>query len=102
MQLHPVSEKVTADRRLVQGRTLLFGVVVNTSVTGGDVSLYEGQDAESGRLIGTYTGEANISNPIMFPVPLPLERGLFVDIGTSISYVTVIFQPLWDLVEEPA
>jgi len=102
VSLQPVSEKISADRRLVQGRALLYGLTVNASQTGGDVSLYEGQDAGSGRLIGTYTGEGSISNPIMFPVPLPLERGLFVDIGENISYVTVIFQPLWDLVEPPA
>jgi hypothetical protein len=82
---------VTEDKRVCEGPCDLYGLTVLASAAGGDVTLYEGQDASSGRKIGTYKGAANVTNPIMFSFPLPLARGLYVDIGSSITEVTVHF-----------
>ena len=85
---------VGADNQVREGPCLLAGLVVLASVTGGDVTLYEGNDASSGRKIGKFEGVANVSNPIMFSPPLPLQRGLFVDVGSNITEVAVLFKPV--------
>ena len=86
-------ERVTADNLLFPGPCLLGGLVLLVSVTGGDVSLYNGNDAQSGALIGTFKGEANISEPIIFPWPLRCERGLYVDVGSNVTELLVFYKP---------
>jgi hypothetical protein len=81
------------DALVNEGETLLLGIDVLASSAGGDVTVYEGLDAESGRKVGTYKGAANVTNPIRFNPPLFLDRGLFLDIGTNITEVTAQFIP---------
>src|SRR3990167_3793755 len=62
---------VSADTLLTSEPAFLGGLVVLASVDGGDVTLYDGLDAGSGRLIGRFEGLANVSNPIIFPDAVP-------------------------------
>jgi len=86
--------RITASRVINEGQTLLFGVLILVSVTGGSVSLYEGTDATSGRLIATVEGEANITHQFVFSTPLYLDRGLYVSVGSNVSEATIIWLPL--------
>jgi len=86
--------RVTASRVINEGQTLLFGALILVSVTGGSISLYEGTDASSGRLIATVEGEANITHQLKFNTPLYLDRGLYVSVGSNVTEATVIWLPL--------
>ena len=88
---------VSADTLLTSEPAFLGGLVVLASVDGGDVTLYDGLDAGSGRLIGRFEGLANVSNPIIFPDAVPLDRGLFVDVGSNITEVLLLWRPLSDV-----
>lgn len=79
----------SVDALVNEGETFLAGVDVLASAAGGDVTLYEGLDTSSGRKIGTFKGDANITNQIRFNPPLRLERGLYVDVGSNITEVTI-------------
>jgi hypothetical protein len=87
---------VTADQIVNQGETLLHSIILLTSAAGTGVTLYDGLDAVSGRSLGPFEGAANISFSHTFPKPLRLDRGLFVDIGTNVTGVLVVWEPLKD------
>lgn len=82
------------DRIITTHPALLLGVIVLASAGGGDVTVYEGQDATTGQKIGTFEGANNITNSMMFGPGLDCGRGIYVDIGSSISGVIVIWSPL--------
>ena len=85
--------RLTSDNIVNEGNTLLFGLHIDASADGGDVSLYEGLDASSGRLLGTFKGIANDVNKVTYPYPVFLDRGLFVDVGSSVTAVTLFWLP---------
>ena len=88
-------ERVTGDARVFEGSGVLFGLVLLVSTTGGDVTLYDGADAGSGRLIGTFEGIANESRPIVFGRNgILLDKGLFVDVGSNVTEVLVVYNAL--------
>lgn len=94
MNNHVAFTRTTTDQLINEGETLLHGLLLLTSVTGGDVTLYEGLDPDSGRKIWTFKGEANISQMISFPAPLWLERGLYIDVGSNVTEVTLFWTPV--------
>jgi len=76
---------VTVDTLITTRPCILHGAVLLCSAVGGDVSLYEGQDADSGRLIVTLKGATTVSLPVSWVPGLLLERGLYVDVGSSFT-----------------
>jgi len=88
--------RFTGDALVTTKPALLHGVVILTSTTGGDAALYEGQDADSGRIILTLEGIANTVTPVMFPRPLYCERGLYLDVGSNVTEVLVAWEPAGD------
>lgn len=87
-------DPVTADTILTNKPCLLFGLIVLASVAGGDVTIYDGQDAVAGRKVGRFEGPADESVPILFPHPIPLNNGLYVDVGSNITEVGIYWLPL--------
>lgn len=83
---------VTADARITTHHAVLHGVIVLASSAGGDVSIYAGQDT-GGQKIGTFKGAANVSNPIAFDPPLDCPSGIYVDVGSNITEVTIHWSP---------
>lgn len=71
----------------------LYRVILTVGVTGGDISIYEGQDAGSGRLIATLTGLALVSQHFDFG-GIFCDRGLCVVVGANVTQYTVIYEPL--------
>lgn len=86
--------RVISDSAINTGPCVVAGLIINASVDGGDVSLYDGNDALSGRLFDTFQGLANESKPIPFPAPVHFEQGIYIDVGSNITSVTVIWLPL--------
>jgi hypothetical protein len=86
------AKAVAASGGLFFGPGLFYGVVVRASVTGGDVTVYDGNDATSGLSLGTYVGVAAVSNPVLFSTPVRVYTGLYVKIGSSITDVLVLYQ----------
>ena len=87
---------LTASEIIAEQPVLLHGVVVLASASGGAATLYEGQDATSGRKIITIEGSANESRPVAFYPPLLCERGLYVAVGSNVTEVVVHWTPILD------
>ena len=90
---------ITSDTLVYAKGLILKGFVLLCSALGGDIVIYDGQDATSGRKVGTFKGLANASTPIDFGEGLRLERGLFVDVGSSVTEVLLYFDP-WEIESE--
>src|SRR3990167_562385 len=86
-------ERVTVDTLLYPKPVLLGGLGLLVSVTGGDAPLYDGQDATAGRQILRAEGIADQSTPVIFPWPLRCEGGLYVDVGSNVTEVLVLWVP---------
>jgi hypothetical protein len=82
---------LSADAVVSDQPLLLNSVLLLTSTTGGDVTLYEGQDATSGRKIATLEATANNTLFVVFAHAPFLARGLYVDVGSNVTEVTVFF-----------
>lgn len=85
--------RITADTLISRDRCKLHGLIIYTSADGGDVTLYEAQDALTGREIFTFTACACGSNPLMFPEPIELDA-LYADVGAYINEVLILWSPL--------
>lgn len=84
---------LTADEIVAEHPLVLRGIVLLVSTTGGDVTLYDGLEAASGRLIGRFEAIADTSTPIDL-FGLHVEHGLFVDVGSNVTSVLVVYDPI--------
>jgi len=87
-------ERLATSRLIFVGPCLFWGAVILTSTTGGDATVYDGRDAISGRQAHRLEGIADQSTPVMWPKPLYFAGGLYVAIGSSITEVTVGWEPV--------
>lgn len=85
--------RVTADTIISTEPVLLFAVMILTSTTGGDVTLYNGVDPGAGSQIIRLEGTANETRPTPFGPGILCDRGLYVDIGSNVTEVVVIYAP---------
>jgi len=85
---------ISADTLITPKPALLNGVVILASSNGGRATLYDGQDAGSGRKIIQVEGDGDLSNPIMFFPPLRCERGIFVADLSHVDEILVLWSPL--------
>ena len=92
--------RITTSTLINEGSTLLYGVSVQSVVSGiaaldfdGTVVIYEGQDATTGRVLMTLEVEPDGSLYNSFDNPVRLERGLYVSLGTHVTDVTLFWVP---------
>jgi len=83
----------TVDTIITNAAAVLHGLVLLASADGGDVTLYDGTDPAGGRKIATFKGTAHKSKPIHFRPPLLCERGIYVDVGSSVNEVLIHWDP---------
>ena len=83
-----------ADLLVHRGPCLLHGVVVVANSNGGGITLYEGQDTDSGDKITRVQGSEDISKPVRFDPPLPCQRGLYVGNASHLDEVLIHYTPL--------
>lgn len=84
--------RVTASRIITKAPCLFWGAVILTSTTGGDATVYSGQDATGGRQIFCLEGIADQSTPIMLSKPAKCPGGLYVAVGSNVTEVTVFWE----------
>lgn len=83
--------RISADTLINHGSTLLTGVSFDVSVAGGQVDLYDGNDANSGSLKLRLTGTTNSPNSFTPASPILFDRGLYVDLGSNVTAVTILW-----------
>jgi len=86
--------RLTASDIVTTHPVALHGVVIRVTTTGGLASVYAGTDATAGRLIGSFTGTANVSNPVTFPQPIACEHGLYAELAGTVAELTLVYSPL--------
>lgn len=89
-------ERITADRQCTDGPALLSAVLLLCSGGGGDITIYEGLDTSSGRMICRIEGANNVTNNILFNPPIPCPRGIYVDVGSNVSEALIMWLPPYD------
>jgi len=87
-----VSDVISADRLLSSEPCLLWGAVILCSVAGGDATIYDGHDAVSGKPVLPLKAGANASIPVPLVQPIFCGQGLYVDIGSNVTSLTVIWE----------
>lgn len=88
--------RLTVDGIVNEGQTLLFGIHIEASTAGGDVTIYEGMDSQSGRILGVFKENLNNHEVKNIIPPVFLDRGLYVDIGSNVTAVTLFWLPVRD------
>ena len=86
--------RLTASAIVNEGETLLYGCLLTVTVDTSFISIYEGLDAVSGRLLANVLGLAIHSLPVKFDPPIFLDRGLYVVIGATVTEATMFWLPL--------
>jgi len=71
---------VDASGLLTNKPVLLRGCAITVTETGTGITLYDGQDAESGRKIINLKSLANRSLQCNFAIPLECDRGIYVTV----------------------
>ncbi len=89
-------KRITADGVLFTGDALLHEVLLYASTYPASVLLYDGLDAISGRLIGTFRPPAGEIYPVPFPCPLHIETGLYADLVDNMVECGAVWSELAD------
>jgi len=79
------------DKLICQGAAYLHGVIINTSSSGGSITVYEGQDAGSGRIITTLRAFEDQTKTFNFPGAIYCQRGIYIDAVSHVDNFTVIW-----------
>lgn len=69
----------------------LEGFVVNSSTDAGTVTLYSGEDAGAGRLIGIFKALANVSMVQNLIPPIPCPNGIYAVLSATCENVTIFW-----------
>lgn len=85
---------LTADSVITTIPCTLLSVILTPDAQGvADIVIYEGQGAESGYEILKMRSGAGITQQVRFD-SLALDRGLYVDIGSNVTSVTIEWAPV--------
>jgi hypothetical protein len=85
-------ETVTADRLLFYGKGEWGAFVLLTSADEGDVTVYDGLDAQSGKQLAKLQAGDSAPLPFTFPEPVPVDRGLYVDVGSNVTSILMVYR----------
>ena len=85
---------VTSDSLISPEPCLLWGVVLVGSAAGAaDVTMRDGHNT-GGDIIFTLSCVASDNVPLMFSQPIMCQKGLFCDVGSNVTGVLVLWDPL--------
>jgi len=84
-------QRIAADTFVTRGPIRLYGVLLTSDGVGtADVTLYEGANTSGRRLFQLLAPIAQ-SVPLMLSVPIELEDGLYLDVGSNVGDVFVLY-----------
>ena len=90
----PGWQRIAADTLLCRGPLLFYGAIL-TAAAAVSAVFYDGVNANGRRLFGLETSAAvQVCVPALFPVPIPLKDGLYVDVSAAPDDLLVIYAPL--------
>lgn len=84
---------VTADRLLHQGACELIFAFLVVSAASSDTHLYNGENT-LGEKVATLEAAVATGQPFDPPVPIYCPKGLYIDIGSSVTGVLVMWRGL--------
>jgi len=85
---------VTQNQVVVPGKAVIKAVVLTATGAGdADATLYEGRD-DAGRVLFVIRALANYSQQIAFDGGVPVEDGLYVQLGSNVEGVLILWEPL--------
>ena len=88
---------VTGDRKLTDQKSELVAAYLVVSAASTDSAIYNGSDTSGDKILALES--AAITNlPFEPPVPIYCGKGIFVDVGTNVTGILVI----WRNLEQPA
>lgn len=83
---------LTASGPATRDPALLLGVQITPSSDGGNATIYEGQDATSGRKLCRLYGHEEQTRQFRFARGIPCERGIFVDFTSHMDEVAIVYR----------
>ncbi|HAM57761.1 MAG TPA: hypothetical protein DCQ64_21030 [Candidatus Rokubacteria bacterium] len=87
-------KRLTADQRVHTGPLVFRGVILAADAVGtADVTIYDGNDA-GGRQFATFKTPTSRTETHGPSAPVLFDQGLFVDVGSNVEEVVVVFWPL--------
>jgi hypothetical protein len=93
--------RVTADTVVAVGPLLFYGLIMTTSAIACTVDVFDGSNTLGRRVMRaahSYQDPATVdrasSLPCFLPAPILLERGLFLDLASNVTEVTVFYRPI--------
>ena len=85
-------KRVPADGVVYNGPCIFGGFILFADAVGtADVTLYDGRDA-GGRQFGTFRTPVSRSESHGPPVPARFDAGIFVDLGSNVEEVVVLYK----------
>lgn len=73
---------------------LLTAINIHTSDATGKITIYDGQDALSGRQWGVLASPSSVPYLFPFHTPILLESGIYVAVTATVASYTICFIPL--------
>ena len=95
MEITPVGyTRLAGSAKVTEDACFLCGLIQLNTVAAAAVTVYDGRDASSGRLVATLKVGADDSKAISLPGPLYLANGLYVALDANVTEVTLFWSPV--------
>lgn len=87
-------QRETGDSLICKVPALVTGILVHSVDATGKITLYDGQDANSGRLFGNVASSSG--TPCIYPLhsPILFESGIYVTVTATLEDYTIFFIPV--------
>lgn len=90
----PGWQRITEDTVVCRGPVLFYGAILTSDGLGATaVIFYDGVNT-AGRRLFRLLATATETLALLFPVPIPLEDGLYIDVGSNLGDLFLLYAPL--------
>lgn len=84
-------KRITESGLITDKPCTLLAIGITVSVAGAQISIYDGRDADVGRLLGEPKTASQLTNWMSFGCGFDMENGIFITLGTNVDEVTAAF-----------